>query len=187
LSSHFDAVLMDCQMPWLDGFDATRQIRARETGERKNRIIAMTGSSSDEDRRLSREAGMDGFLTKPVSSERLRSLLQRLVNQERGSTPPELFSQANLIDTFIEQAPRNVEAMRAALDVGDLRAVAKTAQQLSGFARQLEESRLGALSESLQEVADEGRANAAERALEAVSAEVVSVGRRLRDTRTRLP
>jgi CheY-like chemotaxis protein len=183
LSSHFDAVLMDCQMPWLDGFDATRQIRAREQGERRTRIIAMTGSSSDEDRRLSREADMDGFLTKPISSDRLRGLLKRLVAKERGSVPPALIGNGNLIDAFIEQAPRNIDAMRAALDVGDLRAVAKTAQQLAGFARGLSEARLEALSTTLQKVADESRAAGAERALEGVSAEIASVWRSLRESR----
>jgi CheY-like chemotaxis protein len=181
LSNGFDAVLMDCQMPWLDGFDATRQIRARE--QERTRIIGMTGSSSDEDRRLSREADMDGFLTKPISSDRLRSLLKRLVAKERGSGPPELSGQGSLIDAFIDQAPRNIDAMRAALDVGDLRAVAKTAQQLAGFARGLSEARLEGLSVSLQRIAEEGRTSAAERALEAVSAESASVWRGLRETR----
>jgi two-component system, sensor histidine kinase and response regulator len=181
LSGSFDVVLMDCQMPWLDGFDATRQIRAREQG--RNRIIAMTGSSSDEDRRSSREADMDGFLTKPISSDRLRSLLKRLAAKERASAPPALSGHGDLIDSFIEQAPRNVDAMRAALDVGDLRAVAKTAQQLAAFAHSLAENRLEALSVSLQKTADESRAAAAERALEAVSAEIASVLRDLRESR----
>jgi two-component system sensor histidine kinase/response regulator len=183
LSSSFDAVLMDCQMPWLDGFDATRQIRAREPGERRNRIIAMTGSSSDEDRRLSREADMDGFLTKPISVDRLRVLLRRLVAKDRGSTPPELFGPDRLIDAFLEQAPRNIDAMRAALDVGDLRAVAKTAQQLSSFARGLSEARLEAFSANLQKAAEENRGPATERALEAVSAEIASLWRTLRESR----
>jgi signal transduction histidine kinase/CheY-like chemotaxis protein len=183
LSARFDAVLMDCQMPWLDGFDATRQIRAREQGDQRNRIIAMTGSSADEDRRMSREADMDGFLTKPISSDRLRVLLKRLVTKERGSTPPELFGDGSLIDAFIEQAPRNIDAMRAALDVGDLRAVAKTALQLASYARGLSEPRLEALIINLQKAADENRPAAAERALEAVSAEIASVWRSLRESR----
>jgi signal transduction histidine kinase/CheY-like chemotaxis protein len=181
LSNSFDAVLMDCQMPWLDGFDATRQIRARE--HERTRIIGMTGSSSDEDRRMSREADMDGFLTKPITADRLRSLLKRLVAKERGSAPTELSGQGSLIDAFIDQAPRNIDAMRAALDVGDLRAVAKTAQQIAGFARGLSEARLEGLSASLQQIAEEGRTSAAERALEAVSAESASVWRGLRETR----
>jgi len=185
LTSRFDAVLMDCQMPWVDGFDATRQIRARESGEQRNRIVAMTGSSSDEDRRLSREAGMDGFLTKPISSDRLRSVLKRLMRTDPSTPSLEFSGAGNLIDTFIEQAPRNVDAMRAALDVGDLGAVAKTAQQLARFAHTLSETQLGTFSETLQKAADESRASATERALETVSAEVASVGRRLRDRRGR--
>ncbi len=185
LSSSFDVVLMDCQMPFLDGFEATRQIRAREPAERRTRVVAMTGSSADEDRRASREAGMDAFLTKPISSDGLRALLTRLVSSERGSSPPELDAQGDLIANFIEQAPRNVEAMRAALDVGDLRAVAKTAQQLAGFARGLSEARLTLLSEQLQTAAAAAQTSAAERALEAVSAEVTGVWRALRTSRAK--
>jgi two-component system sensor histidine kinase/response regulator len=87
LQGRFDFVLMDCQMPWLDGFEAARQIRAQEPGERRNRIVAMTGSTAEEDRRRARDAGMDGFLIKPIASEQLRMELQRLLGLAPGARP----------------------------------------------------------------------------------------------------
>jgi CheY-like chemotaxis protein len=87
LQGQFDFVLMDCQMPWLDGFEAARQIRAQERGARRNRIVAMTGSTAEEDRRRARDAGMDGFLIKPIASEQLRTELQRLLESASGEKP----------------------------------------------------------------------------------------------------
>jgi two-component system sensor histidine kinase BarA len=74
--NHFDCVLMDMRMPGLDGLEATRRWRAEETGMRLP-IIALTANASEADRQRCIAAGMDGFLTKPVDSERLLSTLAR--------------------------------------------------------------------------------------------------------------
>ncbi|WP_085317098.1 ATP-binding protein [Derxia lacustris] len=75
----FDLVFMDCLMPVLDGYEATRQIRALEAGcERAPAVIvAVTANDSDEDRRRCLAAGMDDFIAKPVSFDRLREVLAR--------------------------------------------------------------------------------------------------------------
>jgi signal transduction histidine kinase/DNA-binding response OmpR family regulator/HPt (histidine-containing phosphotransfer) domain-containing protein len=73
----FDAVLMDCQMPVMDGFDATRALRAMEGRDRHVPIIAMTASATAEERERCREAGMDDFLSKPVAPDVLATTLAR--------------------------------------------------------------------------------------------------------------
>jgi two-component system, sensor histidine kinase and response regulator len=77
--SRYDAVLMDGQMPGLDGFEATRQIRELEGEARRTPIIAMTASAMKGDRERHLEAGMDDYVTKPVTPETLGAALRRWV------------------------------------------------------------------------------------------------------------
>ncbi len=82
LAVPYDVVIMDCQMPVLDGMDATRRIRQAHTDGRTShspRIIALTANATAESRRACLEAGMDAYLTKPVRSVVLQRTLARLL------------------------------------------------------------------------------------------------------------
>ena len=79
----YDVVLMDCEMPVLNGYDATRQLRAGETDGARVPVIAMTASALKGDRERCLEAGMDDFLPKPVRLQDLRETVARwLVKRE---------------------------------------------------------------------------------------------------------
>ncbi len=73
----YDMVLMDCQMPSMDGFEATREIRRQRSGAAHIPIIAMTANTMEGDRELCIDAGMDDYLSKPIDIETLRGMLQR--------------------------------------------------------------------------------------------------------------
>ncbi len=82
--AEFDLVLMDVQMPELDGLEATRRIRAGEGRGRRNRIFAMTANAMPADEAECLAAGMDGFLTKPIDTRRLRNLLDNFAVEKAG-------------------------------------------------------------------------------------------------------
>ena len=85
----FDAILMDVQMPVMNGYDATRAIRALERGDAATiPIIAMTANAFAEDEREALHAGMNVHLAKPIDMELLKKVLRQCI-PERGSTAAE--------------------------------------------------------------------------------------------------
>jgi signal transduction histidine kinase/CheY-like chemotaxis protein/HPt (histidine-containing phosphotransfer) domain-containing protein len=147
----YAAVLMDCQMPEMDGYDATAAIRAREGADRHTPIIAMTAGASREDEARCFEAGMDDYVSKPVSRAALQRALQRWVpdaGDDRSSADGPLEPSAleglrelaeqdpdgirNMVRLFVEDAGSRVEQLGAAHRRGDAAQVRALAHSLRG-------------------------------------------------------
>ncbi len=86
-ANRYDAVLMDCQMPELNGYEATAAIRAHEGADRHTPIIAMTAGARREDRKRCLAEGMDGYLAKPVSKDALLAMVRRFVGKQKLMAP----------------------------------------------------------------------------------------------------
>jgi DNA-binding response OmpR family regulator len=82
-AQRYDLVLMDCEMPILDGFSATQQLRAWEAANQRQRtpVVALTAHILAEHKERARLAGMDGHMAKPVELSQLRELIQYWANR----------------------------------------------------------------------------------------------------------
>ena len=111
----YDLLLMDCQMPEMDGFEATRAIRAREAAGRRVPIIALTADATDRVGDLCNQAGMDDYVSKPVDRERLRATLLRWL-------PPAAERAVEPVESPEAESAREAAA-RATFDLRQLTAV----------------------------------------------------------------
>jgi PAS domain S-box-containing protein len=174
--SQYDVVLMDVQMPELDGLDASRRICERWPGTRP-RIIAMTANALPEDREACFAAGMDDYVAKPIRSDALAEALRRVRQLGRDATPTtedtdrrldgaaleslrELGGDdflAEVIDTFLADVGTLLATLRRALDEGDAAEVRRVAHTLKSNGATLGASEFAELCRVLEQRAKDGR------------------------------
>ncbi len=195
-----DAILMDCQMPVMDGLEASREIRRLEQdggGPGRVPIIALTAAAFAEDRDRCLAAGMDDYLAKPFELAALEAVLARwLPGDGPGPTPaPEPALAREPIDeirslggeellsevarTYLDSTPALVEAATAAVAKGDAEALAVAAHPLKSSSAQLGALHVAELARELEALGRAGSTAGAAPLAEALVAEFARARRAL--------
>jgi signal transduction histidine kinase/DNA-binding response OmpR family regulator len=172
----YDVVLMDVQMPELDGLDATRRICERWPAESRPHIIAMTANALPEDREACFAAGMNDYVAKPIRAEELARALKRAVPIARTNGTAEdadvsLDSAAlrnlrdlggdeflaEVVDAFLADAPELVATLRRSLDEQNAEELRRAAHTLKSNGATLGADAFAGLCRTLEQRAKEGR------------------------------
>jgi two-component system sensor histidine kinase/response regulator len=194
----FDLVLMDVQMPEMDGFEATAAIRAEEklTG-RHLPVIAMTAHAMKGDRERCLQAGMDGYVSKPIRGQELFEAIDSWVparpqvdkGEPLGSSagePIDIAAAASRVGgdlelmielghLFVADYPRRIQTMREALAQGDKRAVMSAAHTVKGAVANFGARAAVEAAERLEECMRTGNLNDASQSISVLEAELERV------------
>jgi CheY-like chemotaxis protein/HPt (histidine-containing phosphotransfer) domain-containing protein len=184
-TGRYQVVLMDCQMPVMDGYQATREIRLREHGARHIPIIALTADAMKGAERQCRDAGMDDYLTKPLDRARLGETIERhlalsspgpkIAESIRRSPEKPVDSDApvdwdqfmttmdgdreiaqELVRLFIDSGDAALRDISAALGRGDLAAVGSAAHSFKGSSATIRAQSASAAAAALEQAARAG-------------------------------
>ncbi len=182
-SKSYDIILMDLNMPVMDGVDASRHIRAWESGERRTFIVALTASFLPERGRELFEAGIDNYIAKPFDVDHLRNILQYgLENRKKmaalaGEEPkieaapvdPNLDYRVGiqrvggdsenykeLLNDFIQELPEKMENLRTLFGDRDMEGLYRAAHNLKGVSANLGALQLSEHARRLEKRASEG-------------------------------
>jgi CheY-like chemotaxis protein len=198
----YDVVLMDVQMPEMDGFEASREINRRWPDVRRPRLVAMTANAMEGDRELCTAAGMDDYVAKPIRVEELVAPLERCRARPDADQSGAIAVAAidrtvverltatmggpfvgELIDTFAEDARELIATLRRALAENDVDAFRRAAHSLKSNGESLGATELAVRARELEAMARGGSLQGAADRVEPLVARYEAAARALGELR----
>ena len=163
-SQQVDIVLMDVQMPVMDGIQATKQIREWESDNKNGihlPIIALTAGALKEEQRKALDAGMDEFLTKPIEQDKLQACFNKYLNTTKSLEHidyPQLLKMVGgdknildtLIQTTIEDMPERIEGLTQAIEDKDIKTTTMIAHAIKGLASNLHFDQMAIIAKDIE-------------------------------------
>ncbi len=200
-AAKFDLVLMDIQMPDMDGLEATKELRRREkTSGIHTPVVAMTALAMKGDKERCLEAGMDGYLPKPIRAEELDDILDAYTAAKSAQFRPDIGERndsvneqellervdgdrafiAELADVFRDDYPKQMSVARQAIGVGDAERLRRASHAMKGALSNLAAKQATGFAISLEEMGKSGNLSGAEEALAQLEGELERVDRKMR-------
>ena len=194
-----DLILMDVQMPEMDGLEATMKIREKEAGLSHIPIIAMTAHAMKGDREKCLEAGMDEYVSKPIRAKELFETIDKIMSQDNKGDKAEIKDQGynysndifnasealeivgdrkdlfkKIAEIFLENLPGDIEKIRESIAGGDSNMLEKSAHSLKGSIGNFGSKRCYNAAYRLEQMGSENQLDLAEAAFKKLEEELVS-------------
>ena len=200
-SQPYDIILMDLQMPIMDGFEATSKIRSWEAGNHHTPIVALTAMLFDDEIQKCLSVGMDDCISKPFNTELLFQLIESYVGQSKGQAQTKDLQETTGIDEpmmldiqsalprfrkdveiyreflneFMDDLPQRINQFRTLFLSGDFKALADSAHNLKGISASMGAKQLSYLSQKLDQKSQDGDRPVIQQALDGIEEHVLAL------------
>jgi len=192
----YDLVLMDCQMPEMDGFTATEELRRREADRKHTPVVAMTANAMAGDKERCIASGMDEYISKPVRPEALRAAIAKwdvdfdpepLQNLRDMAGPEDASMVEQVVSEYLKSASENFSKIKESYSSGNAKALQDSAHALKGASGNVGAKTLQKIAAHLEALARSGRLAGGAELIAALDTEFPAIQEKLAEWSGRKP